>query len=141
MSTQRELKIEALMAALTASSVGVPAFRSRVVAFQRGDLPAIVVKPASETVVKAGAGIARRALELDIEIHVRGDVPDQIADPIVAGVHGVVVNTSALGGADGGVVEQETLWEFSEADQAALMVTMKYHLIYLTQSADLTKAA
>jgi hypothetical protein len=138
MNTQREIRLQAIVAAL--AGIGTPVYRSRAVALLRGELPAVVVKPSGEQPEKIGNGVTKRPLEVDCEIHVRGDVPDQLADPIAGAIHAALMSAATLGGPDGGVIERETVWEYADADQTAAVITLKYQFVYLTAAADLTRS-
>lgn len=142
MSSQRETLLAAVKSLLTgATPAGANVDRSRVTALNRSELPAIVIKPKGESVDNSTRGLAVRNLTIEIEVHVRGDVPDQQADPTLVAAHAALMADQTLGGKCARVIERETQWDFSDADQSAAMVILTYDVVYLTPTGDLTRLA
>ena len=137
----RETLIASVVTRLTNTTpAAANVFRARVVALTRNELPAIVVKPKSERVDNNTNRISMRYFTVEIEVHVRGDVPDQQADATLVAVHAALMADQTLGGKCARIVERETQWDFADADQAAGMVVISYEIIYLTPTGDLTRA-
>ena len=137
----RETLIASVVTRLTNTTpAAANVFRSRVVALTRNELPAIVVKPKSERVDNNTNRISMRYFTVEIEVHVRGDVPDQQADATLVAVHAALMADQTLGGKCARIIERETQWDFADADQSAGMVAMSYEIIYLTPTGDLTRA-
>lgn len=129
----RETLLAAVAALLTNTTpAGANVFRSRVVALTRNELPAIVVKPKAETVDNETRKLAFRNLGIEIEVHVRGDIPDQQADATLVAIHAALMADRTLAGKCAYILETETQWDFADADQSAGMIVMSYDITYVT---------
>lgn len=138
MSTLREMILADIATRLVNTTpAGTNVFRSRVTALARGELPAIVIKPKSENVDSA-QGMAVRNLGIEIEVHVRGEVPDLLADPTISAVHSILFADRTLGGKCASVIERATSWDFADADQAAGLITLSYDIVYATSTVNLS---
>ena len=67
---------------------------------------------------------------------VRGDTPDEVADPIVESLHNKIM-TSTLGGYTMDVIPTGTTNENVDADQPAGVITCSYQIKYRTLNNDL----
>lgn len=139
MSTVRELILEAALTALTGIT-GCKVERSRVVAIARAQLPVLVLRPEDEADQVFSDSDVRHELTISLECFVRGNIPDQIADPILQSAHSKLMADRTLGGKCEWIVPVGTKWEMDDADQASGMATMTYKIIYTTLSTDLTRA-
>lgn len=139
MSTKREQIIVAIMAAL-AGTTGVDAriFRSREEALTREEAPALVVMPDGEDPAEEVSGFVEKKLTIVVGVYVRGDVPDQLADPVVESVHAKIMAATTLGGLAIDISEGGTSWEMQEADQTAGFVNMRFVVWYRHQRATLS---
>lgn len=138
----RETILAAVTTLLTNTTpAGANVFRSRVVALTRNELPAIVVRPKSESLDTDTMNLALRYLIVDIEVHVRGDVPDQQADATLVAAHATLMADRTLGSKCVSIFEIETQWDFADADQAAGMIVITYKIIYATTLASLAISA
>ena len=138
--TKRESILAAIRTALTGTvQVGTRIYRSRVEPFTRGESPAIVVEPVNDT---AQQNTALPTLDwsftVRVAIIVRGNVPDQLADPIVQSAHGKIMADLTLGGYAIDVQPAGVTFEMIEADQPAGVVSLEYLVRYRTSVADLT---
>jgi hypothetical protein len=131
MNTAREAMLNALQS-LCAPLVLGGVYRSREAALARAEGPAIVIRPDNEAVEFKAGVLAMRDLTVTMEVIARGQVPDQIADPIVAAMHAKVMADPTLGGRVARTIEDGTKWEFEEADMNAVSVQVRYKLRYLT---------
>lgn len=139
MSSVRETILQAIATALTgATPAGAQVFRSRTEAMARDELPAIVVMPEGETDQLLGSGVNESTLAVDIAIHTRGEVPDQLADPVAVAIHGVLLASPAIAALVHQVRKNGSRWERDEADQAAGILTMTYAVRYLHPVGDIT---
>lgn len=138
--TKRERILAALRTALTGTAqVGTRIYRSRVEPFTRGESPAIVVEPVNDTAQQNTAlPTLDWSLTVRVAIIVRGNVPDQLADPIVQSAHGKIVADLTLGGYAIDVQPAGVTFEMIEADQPAGVVSLEYLVRYRTSVADLT---
>ena len=137
MPSRRE-QILAKIASVLSGNQQIGVYRSRVEALSRDDLPAIVIRPDTETIDNTSLGIAVRLLEIELMVHARGEIPDQAADSIVAWMHATLMADQTLGGLCGRVIERETKYEFVDADYPAVQISVKYEIKYHTKANDLS---
>lgn len=138
--TKREQILAAIRTALTGTvQVGTRIYRSRVEPLARNESPAIVVEPVNDTAVQNTAlPTLDWSLTVRVAIIVRGNVPDQLADPIVESAHAKLMADLTLGGYAIDVQPQNVAFELIEADQPAGVVSLDYLVRYRTNVADLT---
>lgn len=134
--TVRESILSACVALCT-PLVNGGVYRSREAALARAEGTGILIKPDEETVEFYAAVHAKRALVVDFTVLARGQVPDQVADPVVQALHAALMADQTLGGLVARVIEEGTKWDFEEADQTAVAVSVRYRLLYLTPASSL----
>ena len=141
MATKRETILAAIRTALTGTTgVSTRIYRSRVEPLTRGESPAIVVEPVSDTAEQNTAlPTLDWSLTVRVAIIVRGDVPDQIADPIVQSMHSKMMADLSLGGYAIDVQPISVSFDLMEADQPAGVIACDYLVRYCTDVADLTQ--
>jgi hypothetical protein len=139
MTTKREQILDAIVASLAGTvSVGNRIYRSRVEPFARGESPAIVVEPVNDTAVQTTAlPTLDWSLTVRVAIIVRGNAPDQLADPIVESAHSRVMADLTLGGYAFDVRPESVSFEMLEADQPAGVISLDYLVRYRTSITDL----
>lgn len=125
-------QIVARMAAALSGTLpnALPVYRSREQAFARGDLPAVVVKPADEETQAIAESLEISRFNAHVEIIVRGDVWDNLADPIIVAAHALLLGDAQLAALVSKLRRTSAKWEAHEADQTAGVLTQTYHLIY-----------
>lgn len=140
MATRREQVLQAIIAALTGTTgVGARIYRSRFEPLARAESPAIVVEPISDTAAQNTAlPTLDWSLTVRVAVIVRGNVPDQLADPIVQDAHSKIMADLTLGGYAIDVQPQSVNFEMVEADQPAGVISCEYLVRYRTLVADLT---
>ncbi len=136
--TIREQILQALVAAATAVITG-GVYRSREAAIARSEGPAIIVRPEEEKVETRGQRVALRDFTVKCEVIVRGQVPDEDADPILDALHTAVMTDPTLGGLIAWIFEEETKWDFELADMNAVSVTILYRCRCLTAANSLSQ--
>jgi hypothetical protein len=138
--TKREQIISAIVTALAGTTdVGNRIYRSRVEPFARAESPAIVVEPLNDTAQQnTSLPTLDWSLTVRVAIIVRGNVPDQLADPIVESAHAKLMADLTLGGYAIDVQPQNVTFELVEADQPAGVISLDYLVRYRTNVADLT---
>ena len=138
--TKRERILRAILTALTGTTgVSTRIYRSRVEPFTRGESPAIVVEPVNDVAVQNTAlPTLDWSMTVRVAIIVRGNVPDQLADPIVESAHGKIMADLSLGGYAIDVQPQGASFEMIEADQPAGVVSLDYLGRYRTSVTDLS---
>ena len=141
MTTKREDILSAIRTALTdTTGVGTRIYRSRVEPMSRGESPALVVEPLTDTPVQNTAlPTLDWTLRVRISVIVRATVPDQSADEIIESLHSKVMADLTLGGEAIDVQPAQTTFNFFEADQPAGVIFCEYDVRYRTQVADLTQ--
>lgn len=139
MTTRREA-ILAQIATQLANTTGVTGrvYRSRVVAFARAESPALVVEPRQDQAAQTTIPRIDWTLNVAVMVIVRGNVPDQLADPVVASLHELIMADQTLGGLAMAVEPQGVSFELVDADQPAGVVTCEYNVRYKTSLTDQT---
>ena len=138
--TKRESILAAIRTALTGTvQVGTRIYRSRVEPLARNESPAIVVEPVNDVAVQNTAlPTLDWSMTVRVAIIVRGNVPDQLADPIVESAHSKIVADLTLGGYAIDVQPQGASFELIEADQPAGVMSLDYLVRYRTSVTDLS---
>jgi hypothetical protein len=138
--TKRESILAAIRTALTGTvQVGTRIYRSRVEPLARNESPAIVVEPVNDVAVQNTAlPTLDWSMTVRVAIIVRGNVPDQLADPIVESAHSKIVADLTLGGYAIDVQPQGASFELIEADQPAGVISLDYLVRYRTSVNDLS---
>ncbi len=139
MSTVAEGLLQALNDTLAAGNIGAGVARSRTAALVREALPMVVVRPRQVGYQPAGA-MTKNDLLVRVSVHVRGDVPDQAADPIVQALHRALMADQSLGGRCFQILGPAMAWDDGEGDGSAGITHLDYTLKYLTAAADLGRA-
>lgn len=139
MTTKREQILSAIASAL-ASTAGVNGrvYRSRVTAMQRAESPAIVIEPISDTPTQnTSLPTLDWRMRVRVTVIVRGDTPDQLADPIIESMHAKMVADLTLGGHAIDVQPDEVTYNMLDADQPAGVIFNDYIVQYRTTVASL----
>jgi len=142
MTTKRENILVAIRAALTGTTgVSDRIYRSRVEPISRGESPAIVVEPISDTAEQnTSLPTLDWSLTVRISVIVRGNVPDQVADPIVQDLHSKLVADLTLGGYSIDIQPQGVNFDLLEADQPAGVISCDYLVRYRTSVSNLSSS-
>lgn len=139
MTTKREQILTAIRTALTGTAgVGTRIYRSRVEPLARQESPAIVIEPVSDTAEQnTSLPTLDWSLVVRVAVIVRGMVPDQLADPIVADAHSKIMADLTLGGYAIDVQPQSVSFDLVEADQPAGVIALDYLVRYRTSVTNL----
>jgi hypothetical protein len=142
MTTRRESILAAIASTLTGTTgVSTRIYRSRVEPMARAESPAIVIEPVNDTAEQTTSlPTLDWSLTVRISVIVRGAIPDQLADPIVADMHGKLMADLTLGGVAMDIRPQSVNFELVEADQPAGVISCDYLIRYRTANANLTTA-
>lgn len=142
MTTRRESILAAIASALTGTTgVSTRIYRSRVEPLSRGESPALVIEPINDTAEQnTSLPTLDWSLTVRIAVIVRGNVPDQIADPIVESLHAKLMADLTLGGYAIDVQPQGVNFELVEADQPAGVIACDYLVRYRTSVTNLATA-
>jgi hypothetical protein len=139
MTTKREQVLAAIRTALTGTTgVSTRIYRSRVEPLSRGESPAIVVEPVSDTAEQnTSLPTLDWSLTVRVAVIVRGNIPDQLADPIVADAHSKIMADLTLGGYAIDVQPLSVSFDFVEADQPSGVIALDYLVRYRTSVTNL----
>lgn len=138
MSIREQILSQMVSTLNSAPSIGVPVYRSRVTPLARGEAPAVIVEPVQDTANQISIPMLDWAMTVRISIIVRGDIPDQVADPYVSAVHGKVMSDLLVGGYAYDVQPQSTTFELMDADNSAGVVSLEYLVLYRTSLTDIS---
>lgn len=140
MTTKRESILSAIAAALVGTTgVSTRIYRSRVEPITRGESPAIVIEPISDSAQQNTAlPTLDWSLIVRVAVIVRGNIPDQLADPTVESLHAKMMADLTLGGYAIDVQPQSVNFELVEADQPAGVIACDFLIRYRTEVASLS---
>ena len=142
MTTRREIILTAIRTALTGTTgVGARIYRSRVEPMARQESPAIVIEPINDT-SEQNTSLPKLdwSLTVRVAVIVRGNIPDQLADPIVEDMHSKLMADLTLGGNAIDIQPQSVNFEMVEADQPAGVISCDYLVRYRTAVESLSMA-
>ena len=141
MTTKREQILARLLITL-ANTTGVSTriYRSRVVPLTRGESPALVLEPVSDTVEQnTSLPTLDHTLTVKISVIVRGDIPDNVADPTVESLHAKIMSDLTVNNLAIDVQPSDTSFELLDADQPGGVISCDYLVRYRTEIDDLTQ--
>ena len=140
MATKREQILSAIKTALTGTTaVGTRIYRSRPEAFARAETPAISIEwVVDDPSIDTSLPTLTWRLTARIMVIIRGNIPDQIADPVVQSVHSKLTADLTLGGLAMDVQPLPTTFELVDGDQPTGVITCDYRIIYRTAFNDLS---
>ena len=141
MTTKRESILTAVKTALTGTAgVGTRIYRSRVDPLSRGESPAIIIEPVSDTPEQnTSLPTLDWTLRIRVVVIERSDVPDQAADDTIEDMHSKLMADLTLGGLAIDIQPAQTSFQLLEADQPAGVIFCEYEIRYRSQVADLTQ--
>lgn len=141
MTTKRENILAAIKTALTGTAgVGTRIYRSRVEPFARGESPAIVIEPISDTPEQnTSLPTLDWTFRVRIVVIERADIPDQAADDTIEDMHSKLMSDLTLGGQAIDVQPAQTSFQLLEADEPAGVIFCEYEIRYRSQVADLSQ--
>jgi hypothetical protein len=140
-TTKRESILAAVKTALTdTAGVGTRIYRSRVDPLSRGESPAIIIEPVSDTPEQnTSLPTLDWTLRIRVVVIERSDVPDQAADDTIEDMHSKLMADLTLGGLAIDIQPAQTSFQLLEADQPAGVIFCEYEIRYRSQVADLTQ--
>ena len=141
MTTKRENILARIVTQLAnTTGVGTRIYRSRVVPLTRGETPALVVEFQGDSVEQNTAlPTLDHFLTVRVSVIVRGDIPDQVADPTVESMHAKIMSDLTLNGLAIDVQPGDTTSELIDADQPGGVISADYIVRYRTEVDDLTQ--
>lgn len=140
MATKREQVLEAIKTALTSSAtLDATVYRSRVTPLARGESPAVIVEPVRNDVEQNTClPTLDHSMQVRVAVIVRGEIPDQLADPVIAAAHSAIMADLTLGGIAIDVQPGETEFTMQDADQPVGVIFSIYIVRYRTSVGDLS---
>jgi|TARA_B100002019_G_C21144228_1_gene534862 hypothetical protein len=141
MTTKRESILAAVKTALAnTTGVGTRIYRSRVDPLSRGESPAIIIEPISDTPEQnTSLPTLDWTLRIRVVVIERSDIPDQAADDTIESMHSKLMADLTLGGLAIDIQPAQTSFQLLEADQPAGVIFCEYEIRYRSQVADLTQ--
>lgn len=128
-------RVYAVLAASPPS--GATIFRSREIALARAVTPAIIVYPMAEETEAFGDLFDQSGFTLAVEIVIRGEVWDDLADPLAVGAHALIMNDATLLGLCARIRRTGATWEGKEADATAGVLAQTYRFTYASPAGSL----
>lgn len=140
MNTHRETILQNVLIALGGANVaGGRIFRSRSNALAANELPAIVLKAGNESIDNSQRTISIRNFDVELEIVVRGEPADQLADPVIAAASAAILADQSLGNTVYRVVESSIgAPELADGNGTTGLVRVTYTATYATKLNDNT---
>lgn len=139
------LKREQILQAITATLVGTAQvgsriYRSRADAFARNEAPALAIEVTQDDPATEPVSFCKIdwTLTVDVVVHTRGLVPDQLAAPIIASLHSKLLADRTLGGLVISIWPGPVSYAKESADQTAGWATCTYLVKYRSNVQDLT---
>jgi len=142
MTTRRESILARIRTNLTdTTDVGTRIYRSRVEPLARGELPALVVEPISDVCVQlTSAPTLDWTLTVRVAVIVRGNIPDQVADPIIESLHAKIMGDLTCNGFAYDVQPIGVSFDLQEADQPSGVISCDFAVKYRTRVANLAQS-
>lgn len=122
--------LSAAVAAINAALPAVPVFRSRPIAFQREDLPAIVILPDTDDSKRFSARQITVSLHFEVRFYLRGDDWETTVAPLDQAVHQALTISRAMESCTSEVTRTGTRWITDNADGTAGELIVRYTAIY-----------
>lgn len=140
MATRREQILANIRTALIGTTgVGNRIYRSRVEPVARAESPAIIVEPVNDVVAQnTSLPTLDHTLTVRVVVIVRGDVPDQLADPIIEDLHIRIMSDLTVGGLAIDVQPSTTDFSIESGDTAIGVVFCLFRVLYRTTVGDLS---
>jgi hypothetical protein len=139
MTSRREQILSAIATALaTTEGVSGRVYRSRVEAFSRNEAPAIIIEPGPDRAQTYSICKLDWTLDILVVVHTRGQIPDQLADPILVDAHDKLMADRTLGGLAIDIVPTLSDPQRDKADLTSLWQVNTYQVRYRTAVDDLS---
>jgi hypothetical protein len=141
MATKQEQILAAVADALAdVEGVEGRVYRSRQEAFSRSESGSVVIEPGPDAASVEPVSICRIdwTFTLVIAVYARGEIPDQVADPIIESVHSLLMADRTLGGLAMDVIPMSRDPQFDKGDLATAWIVLSYRIRYRTSLTDLS---
>lgn len=132
--TKRESILQSIVTALAGTTgVGNRIYRDRQQAVTRDEVPAIIVRADIENPLQDVSNFTEKKLTVVVEVYHRGVNVETLADPVVESLHNKIMADVSLGGLAIDISEAGTTFELDDADQDALILSVRYEIWYRHQ--------
>lgn len=141
MATKREQILAAISSTLAGTTgVNTRIYRSRQEAFSRQEAPAIVIAPSGDNPAPEPVSSCKIdwTLTVQIAVYARGNVPDQVADPVILSLHSKLMADRTLGGLVMDIYPGPVDPQFDAGDLATAWIVCSYVVRYRTAITDLS---
>lgn len=122
--------LSTLATVLASAGLAASIERDRTIAFEIEDLPGVVIKPKSEESTPMGLASLRCTLTVEIEIHVRGNMPSTLADPIAGQIQAALIANPVLAGQIAKLYRTGKEWDFTDSDGSGGCLRLTYQIHY-----------
>ncbi len=113
-------------------------YRSRVQAFQKAELPAILIEPVSDSASPySNTDFMSWNLKVRIGLILRSEAPDADMDPILVSIHSLIMADRTLGGLAFDIVPESIAFSNMKDDVTTGTADAIYSVTYRTQALDL----
>lgn len=117
---------------------GASVFRAREVSITRAVCPAIVIMAEKEEDKPFSTEIDEHLVTVNLEVFVRGDVWESLADAIATPLHKILLTDAPLAALVTRIRKTSSVWEAQEADRTAGVLTLGYTVRYLSSATDIS---
>jgi hypothetical protein len=121
-----------------AYGIGGRIYRSRAEAVDLQDHPCVLLSWSSEQPTPETLPQTERTLTVNVEILVRNDEPDAVADQIAQSVHSLIMADTQLNGLAIDTMLGDARFDYDSADQTAAKLTHEYLVKFRHGWSDMT---
>ena len=122
------------------TGVSTRIYRSRTVPLTRGESPALILEPVSDTIEQnTSLPTLDHFLTVRVSVIVRGDIPDSVADATVESLHSKIMADLTVNNLAIDIQPSDTSFELLDADQPGGVIGVEYIVRYRTEINDLTQ--
>lgn len=115
--------------------------RSREISITRAQAPSVVIMPHNNSLNAQSTELDKNSFDMVLEIFVRGDPWDSLADPIDQAAHAVLMADAPLAAMVSTIRRTSEAFESQEADQTAGVLSVHYNIVFLTRATDISRTA
>ena len=101
-------------------------------------LISLLVEPINESSSYSTLNYLDWTLQVRVAVVLRGDAPDQLADPILVSLHSLLMTDRSLGNRANDISPVSVDYRFADGDQAIAVIESIYSVSYRTKQDDLT---
>lgn len=142
MSTRREQIILALKEALRLTDkIEGRVYRNHPLAFTKATTPALNIEVTSDVSEQINLHRSQWALSVRLNLLVKGDFPDEVADPIINDIHNRTMalrSSSDLAQLVSDVQPVGVSWQPADGDGNPMYVACDFRILYQTSLADIS---